>query len=161
MIYSKFARNKLADAALRGGTITFPTTYHLALLTEKPGSDDSYQEIGNVNPNGYARYSIAANATNWSATDAPASTAATSTGTGPGRVSNNVAIQFPNPSGGNWVHGGGQDASKIKYIGWFDSATIGAGNLWMFAPMGAQKTVSAADFNPSIAINALSLTFDK
>ena len=160
MIFSKYAKNKLVDAALRGGTITFPATYHLALLTDKPGADDSYLEIGNVNPNGYARYSTASNATNWAATDAPGSTAATSSGTS-GKTSNNVAIQFPNPSGGNWVHGGGSDASTIKYIAWFDASAIGTGNLWFYAPMGAQKTVSAADFNPSIAINALSLTFDK
>lgn len=161
MFYSKYARNMLADAALRGGTITFPTTYYLALLTEKPTVNDAYNEIGNVTPNGYARVSIAANATNWSAADAPGSTAATSSGTGLGRVANNIAIAFPNPSGGNWFNGNGPAASKVKYIGWFDSATIGAGNLWFFAPLSAQKSIQSTDFNPSIAINALSLTFDK
>ena len=161
MIYSKYARNKLVDAALRGGTITFPSTYYLALLTEKPTSADVYKEIGDVTPNGYARVASTANATNWSAADAPGSTAATSDGVGVGRSSNNVAISFPNPSGGNWVNGVGTTATKIKYIAWFDSAAIGAGNLWFYAPLGAQKTVSANDFNPSIAINALSLTFDR
>lgn len=161
MIYSKFARNKLVDAALRGGTITFPTTYHLALLTEKPTKADVYSEIGNVNPNGYARVAIAASAANWSAADVPGSTAATSSGEGFGRSSNNIAIAFPNPSGGDWISGSGSVASKIKYIGWFDSAGIGTGNLWFYAPLGAQKIIRATDFNPTIAINALSLTFDK
>jgi hypothetical protein len=160
MIYSKYARNKLIDAALRGGTIAFPSTYYVALLVDKPTAQDVYQEIGSVNPNGYARVSIVASAANWSATNAIGSTTATSTGTLT-RSSNNNSITFPNPSGGNWVHGVGTGPSKIKYIGLFDSATIGAGNLWMYAPLGGQKEVLSTDFNISIAPNGLGFTFDK
>lgn len=159
MIMSKYARNKLVDAALRGIAITFPSTYYIALLTDKPTSADVYSEIGNVTPNGYARKSVVANTTNFAATNGPGTTTNPSSGT-TGNTSNNAAIQFNNPSGGNWYNGSGPNASQIKYVGLFDSATIGAGNLWFYVPLSQYKTVSANEYNPTIPAAALTLSFD-
>lgn len=160
MIYSKYARNKLIDAALRGGSITFPSTYYLALLTSKPTTADVYTEIGNTIQNGYTRVAIPANASNWSSTVGSLDTSTTSTGEL--STSNNInAINFPNPSGGNWFHGAGPDASTIKYIGLFDSGTIGSGNLWFFSPLGSEKSILSTDFNISIAPTGLKFNFDK
>ena len=160
MIYSRYARNLLADAALRGGTITFPATYYIALLAAKPGLTDTYQEIGNVTPNGYARYAIPNSNTTWSEADVPGSMEPMSVSVGPCRVSNNILIQFPAPTG-DWKHGSPSTATPIKAIALFDSATIGAGNMWLWAMTGAAKTVNAGDLPLQIAMNTLAFTFDK
>ncbi len=161
MILSKYARNKLVDAALRGVSITFPATLYVALLTSAPNSGtDAYTEIGTTTANGYARVSVTSDTTNWSATNGAGTTTNPSTGTGAATSSNNAAITFPNPSGGNWFYGVGPEASSITHIGLFDSATIGAGNLWYYVPLGQAKTVSSSDFSPNIPAGALSLTFD-
>ena len=155
-MYSKYLRNKLVDAALRGGTITFPTTYYVGLLVSEPTANDVVQEIGNTNANGYARQAIAANATNFAATNGAGTTTSPSTGT-TAISSNNVAIPFPNPSGGFWAYGSPTNPSDIKYIGLFDALT--AGNLWMYIPI-TPKTIAASDYNPTIPAQALVFTFD-
>lgn len=164
MMYSKYAINKLVDAALRGGTLTFPSTYYVALLVSAPTAADVYQEIGNVNPRGYARYTITANATNWSATNGPGTTTNPSTGELGSTLktfssSNNAAIVFPNPTG-HWTYGSGAGPTEITHIALFDSATIGAGNLWFYCPIGRKK-ISATDTAPTIPLGALKFTFDR
>lgn len=159
MIYSKYTRNKLVDAALRGGTITFPATLYVALLTSKPTPEDVYNEIGNVTANGYTRVSYASSTTNWSAADTTTSTASTSSGSVTGASNNLNVISFPNPTG-NWFNGSGTEASEITYIGLFDSATIGAGNLWFIIPLVGSKKIYSGEFNITVPAKSLVLTFD-
>jgi len=152
MMLSKYARDLLVGAALRGGTITFPGTYYIALLTSAPVvSTDVYTEIGNVTPNGYARKSILNNATDWSAN-----------GASDGISYNLNSLEWAtDPVGGHWFHGSGPNATPISYIGLFDSATIGAGNLWFYAPTGSPKTVELGQFDITIPVGAIRFTFDK
>ncbi len=159
MIYSKYARNLLADAAFRGGSITFPVTYYIALLANKPGLDDTYQEIGNVTPNGYARLAISRNDSNWGQADAPLADGPSDT-QGPARVSNSIALTWATPTG-DWKHGVSLTATPIKAIALFDSPTIGAGNMWFQSSVGAFKTVNAGDLALQIAVNTLAFTLDK
>ena len=156
MIYSKYLRNKLVDAALRGGTLTFPATYYVGLLVSEPTLADVVQEIGNVNPNGYARVSVAANAANWAATNGAGTTTNPSTGT-TAISSNNIEIAFPNPSGGFWAYGAPSEPSQIKFAGLFDAST--AGNLWMYVPVTPKK-IAASDYNPKFPVGSLVFTFD-
>lgn len=155
-MYSKYLRNKLVDAALRGGTLTFPSTYYVGLLVSEPTLADVVQEIGNISANGYARVSVAANATNWAATNGAGTTTNPSTGT-TAQSSNNIEIAFPNPSGGFWAYGSPTDPSWIRYAALFDASS--AGNLWMYVPI-TPKRIAAADYNPKILVGALSFTFD-
>ncbi len=149
MIWSKYARDLLVGAALRGGTITFPATYYLAYLTGAPNiSTDAYTEIGNVNPRGYARKSIANGSVQWAVNAANDA------------LSSNLNAQvFADPTG-NWTYGAGTDASLITHIGLFDSGTIGAGNLWFYTPVSPKK-VEAGQFNVTIPVGGLALRFDR
>lgn len=158
MIYSKYARNLLVDAAFRGGTITFPATYYLALLTSAPTVSDVYTEIGNITANGYTRKSVASNVTNWAATNGVGSTASPSTGT-TATTSNNIALVYSNPTG-NWIRDASPTPSLITHVGFFDSATIDAGNLWFYVPI-TPKTIEAFHTDPTIPINGLSITLDR
>lgn len=159
MIYSKYLRNKLIDAAFRGGTVTFPATYYVALLVGEPTSADVYNEIGNVNARNYARVAVASNATNWAATNGVGTTTNPSTGTS-GQTSNNIAIVFNSPTGSMaWATGAGS-SSEITHVGLFDSATIGAGNLWLYAPI-TPKTVEAYHTTPTIKAGQLVFTIDR
>jgi hypothetical protein len=156
---SKYHRNKMVDASLRGVSFAYPATMYAAFLTAVPdASDSNYGEIGSTTANGYARQAITSNTTNWAATNGVGSTTNPSSGT-TGQSSNNIAINFPNPSGGNWFTGAGPSASLITGVGLFDGSTIGAGNLLFYIPI-TPKYVNQTDFNISIPIGALVLNFD-
>ena len=158
MIYSKYARNLLVDAAFRGGTITFPATYYIALLSSAPTVNDVYTEIGNTIPNGYARKSVVSNATNWAATNGVGTTDSPSTGT-TAITSNNIALVYANPTG-DWIRDASPTATPITHVGFFDSATIGAGNLWFYVPI-TPKTIEAYHTSPTIPIGGLTITLDR
>lgn len=148
MMYSNYALTQLISTSFTGATrtLTFPSSWYLGLLVAKPTSTDVIQEIGNVTTNGYGRKQFNPGSTNWQSTGYV--------------VSNKLDIQFGDPSGGNWFYGSGPAASSITHVGVFDSATIGAGNLWFWAPLGTPKTVSSTDFSPRFQVGALDLTFD-
>ena len=160
MIMSKYTRNKLVDAAFRGIAASFPATYYVALLTSAPTVNDAYTEIGSVAPNGYARMAITSNTTNWAATNGVGTTTNPSSGT-TAETSNNAAIVFPNPSGGDWYNANGGVAQPITHVALFDSATIGAGNMWFYMKLGAAKTVKSTDTAPTIPAAALKFILDR
>ncbi len=149
-MYSNYLVGLLMSAAFTHNstrTVTFPSNLYIALLTGKPSATDVYTEIGTVSPNGYARKQVNPGSANW--------------GSAGWTVGNVGEIQFNDPSGGHWFHGAGPDASLITHIGIFDSATIGAGNLWFWAETGTSKTVSLTDFSPRFQVGQLQLTFDE
>lgn len=149
MIWSKYARDLLVGAVLRGGTITFPATYYLACLVGEPNvATDAYQEIGNINPRGYARKSVTNSSAQWAAN-----------GSSDALSSNLNALVFADPTG-NWTYGSGADASLITHVGLFDSATIGAGNLWLFTPINPKK-VEAGQFNVTFPVGGLAFQLDR
>jgi hypothetical protein len=159
MMISKYASNLLIDAIRQNVAFTPPATYYIAFLTAQPDANDGYVEIGNSAANGYARQAYTATAANWAATNGAGTTNSTSAGNSR-TTSNNNAIVFPNPSGGNWFNGAGPAAQNITYIALFDSATIGAGNLWFYVPCPS-KSVVQTDTAPTIPAGGLSLVLDQ
>lgn len=145
MIMSAYARELLINAAFRGGSITWPTTYYVGLMTAPPNvALSTVTELPDAN--GYARVAIANASGQWTAPvyNQP-------------WVTNVNAILFADPTG-NW--GANGNPETITYVGLFDAATIGTGNLWFYAPI-AVKTVRSTDFDPTIPPGMLKLVFDQ
>lgn len=137
---SNYLENKLTDLIFRGQAFTAPATIYVSLHTTDPLDDASGAEVSG---GAYARVAITANLTNWSGTQAAASTTASS-GTG-GESSNNGAITFPAPSGANW--------GVVTHFGVWDAATTG--NLLIHGALGTPKTINDGDAAPSFAAAAL------
>jgi hypothetical protein len=144
--------NRLIDWLLRGQTLglatgsgTGPTTTHIGLFTTTPTDSTAGTEVSG---NGYARVAVTSSLANWAGTQAAASTVASSGNTG--TTSNNAAITFPAPSGGNW--------GVITGFGIFDAAT--GGNLLIYGALTTQKTVNQNDAAPSFAAAALTFQID-
>ncbi len=150
MMYSNYLIGLLASAAFTHNstrTVTFPSNLYIALLTGQPSATDVYTEIGTSTANGYARKQFNPSATNWSSTG--------------WTVSNLLDIQFNDPTTGPWYHGASATNNLITHVGLFDSATIGAGNLWFWAATGTGKSVSQTDFSPRFQVGQLQFTFDE
>ena len=144
--------NRLIDWLLRGqalglatGSGTGPTTLHVGLFTTNPTDSTAGTEVSG---NGYTRASVTSSLANWAGTQSAGSTAASS-GTN-GTTSNNNAITFPAPSGGNW--------GVITGFGIFDAAT--AGNLIIYGALTSSKTINNGDSAPSFAAGALTFQID-
>ena len=137
---SNYLENKLTDHVLRGTTFTSPATIYVSLHTANPADDATGTEVSG---GAYARVAITANTTNWSGTQSAGSTSASS-GTG-GASSNNGAITFPTPSGGNW--------GVVTHFGIWDALTTG--NLLVFGALGTSKTINDGDAAPAFAAAAL------
>jgi hypothetical protein len=140
---SNYLENKIIDLIFRGGTLTTPSGLYVALFTVAPTAAGGGTE---VTGGSYARAALAPTATNWAATNAAGSTAATSSGTS-GTTSNNVAISFPAPTA-NW--------GTIVAVGIFDAST--GGDLLFFANLTANKTVNSGDNPATINAAALAVT---
>jgi hypothetical protein len=137
----------IATATATAGGLT---TMWLALMTVTPSDTGGGTEVATLNTN-YARVSLACSTSVWSGTQGAPSTTASSGTTG--TIANNAAINFNAPSGSaNW--------GTINGIGFYDSATVGAGNLLFWAPLQAAKTVNAGDAAPSFPIGALTIQID-
>ncbi len=102
-----------------------------------------------VEPSGgaYGRVAVASSLANWAGTQSAGSTTASS-GTG-GTTSNNGAITFPAPTA-NW--------GVTGMLGIYDAAS--AGNMWIYAPLAAVKTINNGDAAPSFAAAALTNQID-
>lgn len=125
---SDYLENKLIDFIFRGGSFTPPTTMYVALMTSIPIDAGGGSE---VTGGSYARQSIVCNTTNFAATQAAGSTAATSSGTS-GTTSNNVAISFA-----------GMPACTVVATAIYDAST--GGNLLWWGSLTASKAFSAGD----------------
>lgn len=141
---SDYLANKLIDFIFRGQAFTFPATLHAALFTAAPSNSGGGTEVGGgVN---YARVAITGSLANWSGTQAPGTTVA-STGTG-GQISNNVGITYGVPSG-SW--------GTLGWVAFYDAGS--GGNLIFWAALSSAKTVGAGATAPSFVAGAMTLTF--
>ena len=128
--FSNYLQNKVLDAELRGTPYTFPTTVYVGLVTTLENAAAGGVEVSG---NGYARAAEVSNLTDWSGTQG-AGTTAVSSGTS-GTISNNVAINFPTPTGSGW--------GTVVGFGLWDAST--GGNLLIFAPLAAPQTIGAGN----------------
>ena len=123
-----------------------------AVFTEQ---DDVLAAAGStmveVSGNAYARGTIADSLADWSGTQGSGSTTASS-GTS-AAISNNVAVNFPTPTGA-WETG----SQQIWGFATFDAAT--AGNLLRFGGLGADQIVNTGN-TVSFAAGQLAIKFDK
>jgi hypothetical protein len=149
-----FLENKLIDFLFRGqalgingstaGIATGPTNLYVGLLTAPPTDSAAGTEVTGGN---YARVTEPCTLANWAGTQAAASTVA-STGSS-GTTSNNTAITFPAPTAAWGV---------VVGLGLYDAAT--GGNLLIYSPLAANKTVNSGDPAPSFAAAALTVQID-
>ena len=124
---------------------TADADYYVALSTTTPvqakGATTPYWTFTEPSGGGYARVTVANNATNWkAATPQPA------TGY---EVKNGVAITFPAPTA-SW--------GTVTYFGLFSAAATGT--LVAFGALTTAKAIGAGDTAPSFAVGALTITND-
>lgn len=136
-----YAENAVIDRLLRGqSTPAFPGTWHIALLTAVANKETG--SVTEVAGGSYARQAVTANMTNWSGTQAAASTTASS-GTG-GRSSNNAAITFT-----------GMPAATVTHFALYDASS--GGNAWVIRALTDARTVGSGD-SMTFAPDTLGLT---
>lgn len=141
---SDYAENKLIDALLRAQAIGTPATMYVALYTVCPTDSTAGTE---VTGGSYARVAVTSGLTAWAGTQAAASTTA-STGTS-GTSSNNAAITFPAPT-----------AAWGSVTCWGLTDAVSAGNIWIYSPLTANKTINNGDAAPSFAPAAATVQID-
>ena len=126
---TNYAENRIIDAMLRGQSLTFPATWHLALFSAAPTDSSLGTEV--VAPD-YGRVAIAANLANWYGTQGGGSILV-SDGTS-GITSNVNDLLFPTPA---------TEWGLVVAAGLWDAAT--AGNLWMFCSLQEAKSIFIND----------------
>jgi len=132
---SDYLANKLIDLLFRAQAYTYPATSYHGLLTSAPNNAGGGSEVVTGS---YSRVALANDTDEWSATDAPGDTGA-STGTS-GESSNNAAMVYPVPTA-SW-----------GTIGWTTERDAGAGgNLLWWAALTTSITVSAGVAAPRFA----------
>ena len=136
-----YLENKLLDWAIRGQAFTQLGTVYIGLLTAAPSDSAAGTE---ATGGSYARVAVTCNMSNWAGTQGAGTTTASS-GTG-GTTSNNGSITFPAPTA-NW--------GTITHLAIYDAAT--SGNMLLWAPLTANKTVNNGD--PAPTFPAASLTW--
>lgn len=120
-----------------GGPYTQAATYYIGLFSVAPNAGGGGTEAV-IATNGYARASVATNATNF-----PAATLGS-----PG--TNGTAIAFPAPTGA-WASG-----NPLTHFAIFDAST--GGNMIEFGALVTPITISGVTTAPTIPIGGL--TFD-
>jgi hypothetical protein len=140
---SDYLANKLVDLIFRAQAFSFPATMYHALFTVAPTNAGGGTEVGGGG--GYARASLAASLAALSGTQGAGTTTASS-GTA-GRISNNVAVTHPSPTGswGTVVAGGLKDADA-------------AGNLLFWGEFASPQTIASGSPAPTYAADALGIT---
>lgn len=133
---SDYASNKMVDLLWRGQAYAWPANLYASLST---GSGEIGGGVG------YARAVVPSTMVQWSGTQGPGTTTG-STGID-GRISNNVAVPFPAPTG-SW--------GTVSSGGLHDAAT--AGNLMMSRALHAPRTVSDGSPAPTYATDQLDIT---
>ena len=138
-----YLANKLIDLIFRAQAFSWPATiYHGAFTAAPSNAGDGTEVGGDV---GYTRASLVPSTANISGTQSVGSTTASS-GTA-GRISNNVSVAHPQPTG-SW--------GSLGWGGWFDAAT--SGNLLFWHALTASLTVDASSSPPTYAPNGFGLT---
>jgi hypothetical protein len=140
---SDYLVNKLIDLIFRAQAFSMPATMYHGLMTATPSNAGGGTEVGGgVN---YARASLATSLAAISGTQSAGSTTASS-GTG-GRISNNVAVTHPVPSG-TW--------GTVQWGAWYDALTTG--NLLFWRALTNPMTIGSGSPAPSFAANACGFT---
>lgn len=139
-----YLENKLIDQLFRGQAYTFPSTLYVGLLTAAPADGTAGTEVSGGS---YARVAVASSLANWAGTQSTGSTTA-STGT-TGTTSNNASVTFPAPTAAWGV---------ATHFGIWDAAS--GGNLLIYAPLTANKTINNQDGAPYFPAGTLSFQID-
>lgn len=96
---TNYLRNKIVDWMHRGVAFTPPTSMFLRLCSTEPNPAAAGTEVAGTD---YSPQEIDSDTTSWAATNAPGSTAGTSTGTN-GNTSNNATVDFGIAGAGGWT----------------------------------------------------------
>jgi hypothetical protein len=136
-----YLANKLIDLIFRAQAFSWPSSTWLALFTVAPTNGGAGTECSG---SGYARQAIVSSLLEWSATNSPVSTAASS-GTS-GAIYNITAVTFDAPLGpwGTLVAAGLKDAST-------------AGNLLFYGDLARLVTVNTGGTPPNAAAGEIEL----
>lgn len=132
---TNYAEELIGNAMLRGGTLTWPTTWHVALFTA--ASSPEAGTVTEVSGGDYAREAIANGSSAWNAPTA-----------GNGVFDNAADIDFGDPSA-NW--------GTVTHWGLYDAAS--SGNLWLCVPFASSYEILSAATNVKFAAGALDITF--
>ena len=143
---SNYLENKLIDFIFRGKSYTAPATIYIALCTATPTDSSTGSTITEVSGGNYARQSLAADTTNWAATNGAASTTDPSSGTS-GTTSNNSDIVW---SGVTW-------SATVTSIAICDASTNG--NMLFWGSLNANQTVTSGN-TVTISTSALTIQID-
>lgn len=140
---SDYLSNKLIDKLFRGQAYDWPASVWLKAFTEPPTNAGGGVEVGGGL--GYERVDIASTLLQWSGTQGPTTTVASS-GTS-GRISNNAAKSFPDPIG-PWGN-----------VGWAGLDELAAaGNPLFWGSLANLKTVGV-DRPLIFAIDSIGITW--
>lgn len=141
---TNYLENKIIDWLFRGQPFTPPANLFFGLLTAAPNDASAGTE---VTGGSYARVSVAASLVNFAGTQGAGTTVASSGTTG--TTSNNGNITFPAPSAA-W--------GSVVAMGIWDAST--GGNLLVYAPLAAPKTINNGDPAPSFPAGAFTYQED-
>lgn len=130
---SNYFSNAILNNLCRGTAYTFPSTLYVALTTAAPTGSSTGSTITEPSGNAYARVSVTANTSNFSAASA-------------GSISNSAAITFPTATG-SW--------GTVTNFAVCDAST--AGNVLFYGTLGASQAITSG-MTPSFASSALTLT---
>lgn len=127
---------KIEDAFWQGASLGAPATLYFSFSTTAPTqvSTSFWNFTEPTTAGSYSRLSMTANATNFG----PGSLTEPPTGGGY-EIENLVALTFTTSSAA-WSTG----STPLVAVGVFDSATIGAGNLWVYSSDSPTVTVNAS-----------------
>ena len=134
---SDFLEVELRKHIFRTGSYTKPTTIYVGLFTVTPSDSGGGTE---VTGGSYAR--------SVSGTSAPLDANWTGVSATDGICTNAAIITFPTPSA-NW--------GTVVAFGIFDALTVG--NLLIWGPLTANKTINNGDPAPTFPIGTLQITF--
>jgi len=133
MSLSDYTEQKLVDWMSRGVNLTAPTTIYVAAFTASP---TDVGNVGEVVGNGYARVSVSASTTQWSAH-------------GTGGPSSNVNDILFAAATGNW--------GTVTHVARFDASS--GGNMLDWGALSTSKAVNTGD-QLKIAAGSYPLTVD-
>jgi len=116
---SNFLENALLNATLNATTYTAPATVYVSLWTSNPNDDASGTEVSTMGT-GYARTAVSF---------------ATASGTS-GNVLNDADVTFPTATA---------SFGTVGWIGIYDAATVGTGNLLYHTALDTAKAIDTGD----------------
>ena len=143
--YSNYMRNKLVDWLWRGQSFTPPSTIYFGLNTAMASPSSGGTEVSGGS---YARVAVTPSLGNFCGTQGNGSTGVSS-GTS-ALTTNNVAIQFPAPTG-DWG----------TLVGWTIWDSPSGGNLLMFGSLDVPLDVLTGDAAPLFDGGQLVLRVDQ